>query len=146
MIRGDYHSTIVRHVLDAVEFNFPEQAAQNPNDWPEYFQSPLREYRPAKRSPRLFSLGWKCTVRAQAMDLKLILSPWPKVSLWLIFTTEAQRHTERKTILQRPFPIDELYVNSWNSISSCAARAHRRVYGNAVQRARQPNKTPQRNL
>src|ERR1044072_1838878 len=51
---------------------------------------------------------------------------------------------ETRVILQRPFPIYELDMNSGNAVSAGAARSNRRVRGNAP--ADQPDKTALRYL
>ena len=49
-------------------------------------------------------------------------------------------------ILQRPFPIYELDMNSGNAIAAAAARANRRVHGDAIFLAEQSDETTLRYL
>src|SRR5215216_3646691 len=55
-------------------------------------------------------------------------------------------HYSRSLILQRPFPIYELDMNSGNAVSTGAARANGRVRGDAILLADQPDETTLRNL
>src|ERR1044071_2869221 len=52
----------------------------------------------------------------------------------------------RPFILQRPFPINKLHMNSRNAINASASRSNRRVSRDAVLLARESNKTSLRDL
>ena len=117
MVGSDDQATARRHVLHTGEFNFPEQATEEGNNRPDDFKRPLWKYRAAVLRSRLHSLCGICAVSTQVRD-----------------------------ILQRPFLIYELDVNSRNAVCSCATRSNGRVRGNALLLVRQANKTPLRNL
>lgn len=118
MIGGDDYSTAVRHVLNAVELNLPEQATEEGNNGPEYFERPLRKYCAA-------------ALRSRFQFLSRIFA-----------VTTAQV----PPILQRPFLIYELDVNSGNAVCPCAARSNRRMRHDALLVARQADKPASRNL
>src|SRR6185436_9330838 len=52
----------------------------------------------------------------------------------------------RRFILQRPFPIDKLHMNSRNTVGAGAPRSNRGVCRDAVLVARQSNETPLRDF
>src|SRR6185503_13529547 len=97
-------------MLDAAKLNLPKHTTRNVNTRPDQLERPLRQHRAAARRPSFLFLNRKCAVRTHLF------------------------------ILQRPFPIYELNVNSGHTICAGAARANRRVRGYPILLARQTNK------
>ena len=119
MIGGDDQSAMCRHVLQAVKFNLPEHATKESNDRAGSNSSAhCGNIEPRAGSRSSFLTG----------NVPLLL----KCSVRLI--------------LQRPFPIYELDMNSGNAVCAGAARANSRMRGDAILFASQPNEATVRYL
>ena len=122
MIRSDDHSTVRRNVLNAVKFNLKKNTTENADQRPDHVKGPLRQHLTSGRRPRVLFPGRKCSVRTQMLTLAIGL------------------------ILQRPFLINELDVNSRNSVDAGVLRPNRRIGRDVVLLARQANETARRKL
>ena len=109
MVGGDDQPALRRHVLESVKFNLEEHTTEKPNNRPEDLELPLRQHRATRRRSFLF-FDRKCAVRAHV-----------------------------RFILQRPFPIYELDMNSGNTVGARAARANSRMRRDAMLLANQPD-------
>ncbi len=109
MVGGDDQSASGRHILNSAKLNLPKHATRHMNTRPDQVERPLRQHRAGARSTSFLSFNRKCAVRTHSF------------------------------ILQRPFPIYELDVNSGNTIRARAARANRRMRCDAILVARQTN-------
>lgn len=93
MIGGNDHAASRGYILKSVELDVPEQPAEKSNDRPEHFKRPLRKLTSARRRSCAVFLNRICSVTTQVIQL----------------------------YLQRPFPIDELDVNSRHAIRAGAS-------------------------
>ena len=98
MIGGDDHSASRGYILKSVELDVPEQPAEKANDGPEYLERPLRKLTSARRRSWGLLLNRICSV-----------------------TTQMNNARDFPSILQRPFPINELDVNSRHAIRAGAS-------------------------
>src|SRR6185369_5780462 len=94
---------------------------ENADDRPDDVKRPLWQHMTSRRRLRVVFPGRKCSVRTQMLS-------------------------SRGLILQRPFLIDELDVNSRNSVDPRALRPNRRMCRNPVLVARQANEPSWREL
>ena len=110
MVCGNDQTAFGGHVLEPVEFDLPEQTAESSNNGAHDFKRPLRKHRGRRRNACALFLHRICSVRTQVI-----------------------------VILQRPFPVDELDVNSLDSINAGASSADGRKRCDAVLFTRQSN-------
>jgi len=98
MIGGNDHSASRGYILKSVELDVPEQTAEKANNGSEHFERPLRKLTSARRRSWAVFLNRICSVTTQMIQAR-----------------------DFRCILQRPFPIDELDVNSRHAIRAGAS-------------------------
>lgn len=143
MIRGDDHATMLGYVLDAAKLDLPQGATQSSDHRPNDVQRPLGKHLLAIERPCVF-LHRKYTVATHAkLSLRNPFSLTSRkrdtqVRIFFLADLPQAGNTFKKEILkselilQRPFPIDELDVNSRDAVGADVPGANGGVQRDSV--------------